>query len=338
MDGLMHTFRRLCAALIATLVAHVVAPMVVLLGLIAPLGLIKPALAQQVYAPRPWEMGMQAAGGPLKQQIIGLHDLVLVIITVITLFVAGLLLWVMWRYSAKRNPAPSQISHNSFLEVAWTVLPILILVVIAIPSFRLVYYEDRTPDADMTVKVTAHQWYWEYSYPDKGNIDFSSYIVPDDQLKPGQLRLLTVDNDLVVPAGKNIRVLAGSADVIHSFFVPSLGVQRYAIPGRTIETWFRADKPGIYYGECNQICGTNHSRMPIVVRAVTSEEFDAWLVQAKTKFAAAGSPATPPATYASATSPSATTKLGGVTSGGVTSGGATGDKPFSLLAAAQVQR
>jgi cytochrome c oxidase subunit 2 len=210
--------------------------------------------------------------------------------------------------------------------------------VIAIPSFRLVYYEDRTPDADMTVKVTAHQWYWEYSYPDKGNIDFSSYIVPDDQLKPGQLRLLTVDNDLVVPAGKNIRVLAGSADVIHSFFVPSLGVQRYAIPGRTIETWFRADKPGIYYGECNQICGTNHSRMPIVVRAVTSEEFDAWLVQAKTKFAAAGSPATPPATYASATSPSATTKLGGVTSGGVTSGGATGDKPFSLLAAAQVQR
>jgi cytochrome c oxidase subunit 2 len=283
-------------------------------------------------------MGMQAAGGPLKQQIIGLHDLVLVIITVITLFVAGLLLWVMWRYSAKRNPAPSQISHNSFLEVAWTVLPILILVVIAIPSFRLVYYEDRTPDADMTVKVTAHQWYWEYSYPDKGNIDFSSYIVPDDQLKPGQLRLLTVDNDLVVPAGKNIRVLAGSADVIHSFFVPSLGVQRYAIPGRTIETWFRADKPGIYYGECNQICGTNHSRMPIVVRAVTSEEFDAWLVQAKTKFAAAGSPATPPATYASATSPSATTKLGGVTSGGVTSGGATGDKPFSLLAAAQVQR
>ena len=126
-------------------------------------------------------------------------------------------------------------------------IPVLILVVIAIPSFRLVYYEDRTRDADLTVKVTGHQWYWEYTYPDNGNVDFSSYIMPDDQLKPGQLRLLTVDNDLVVPAGKNIRVLTTSADVIHSFFIPSLGVQRYAIPGRTIETWFRADKPGVYY-------------------------------------------------------------------------------------------
>jgi cytochrome c oxidase subunit II len=208
-----------------------------------------------------------------------------VLITLITLFVAALLVWVMWRYNAKRNPVPSQTSHNTVIEVLWTVVPILILVVMAIPSFRLVYYLDRTPDADLTIKVTAHQWYWEYSYPDKGNIDFSSYIVPDDQLKPGQLRLLTVDNDLVVPAGKNIRVLETSTDVIHSFFVPSLGVQRYAIPGRTIETWFRADKPGIYLGECNQICGTNHSRMPISVRAVSQAEFDAWLAQAKTKFA-----------------------------------------------------
>ncbi len=261
-------------------------------GLIAPLGLIAPAFAQAVYMPKPWEMGMQASGGPLKTEEIDLHNLVLVIITVITLFVAGLLVWVAVRYNSKRNPTPSQTSHNTFLEVAWTVIPILILVVIAIPSFRLVYYEDRTQDADLTVKVTGHQWYWEYSYPDKGNIDFSSYIVPDDQLKPGQPRLLTVDNELVVPAGKNIRILTGSTDVIHSFFIPSLGVQRYAIPGRTIETWFRADKPGVYYGECNQICGTNHSRMPIVVHAVTPQEFDAWLVQAKTKFSDAGTPAT----------------------------------------------
>ena len=143
-------------------------------------------------------------------------------------------------------------------------IPVLILVVMAIPSFRLVYYEDRTDDPDMTIKVTGHQWYWEYTYPDNGNIDFSSYIVPDDELKPGQLRLLTVDNPLVVPVGKNIRILTTSGDVIHSFFIPSLGVQRYAIPGRTIETWVRVDKPGVYYGECNQICGTNHSRMPIV--------------------------------------------------------------------------
>jgi len=321
----MRTFLRLCAALIASLVAQVVAQMVNPLGSIAQVGLIKPALAQTVYAPRPWEMAMQPAGGPLKAQEIALHDGVLVLITLITLFVGGLLVWVMWRYNAKRNPTPSELSHNTTLEVLWTVIPILILVVMAIPSFRLVYYEDRTQDADLTVKVTGHQWYWEYSYPDKGKIDFSSYIIPDDQLKPGQLRLLTVDNDLVVPAGKNIRVLTGSSDVIHSFFVPALGVQRYAIPGRTIELWFRADKPGIYYGECNQICGTNHSRMPIVVRAVTPQEFDAWLVEAKTKFADAGSPAT--------ASPSASAKTGWVPPVGV-----TGDKPFSLLAAAQVQR
>ncbi len=145
----------------------------------------------------------------------------------------------------RRNPVPTRTAHNTVLEIAWTVIPVLILVVMAIPSFRLVYYEDRTRDADLTIKVTGHQWYWEYSYPDNNNIDFSSYIIPDDQLKPGQLRLLTVDNDLVVPVGKNIRVLQTSTDVIHSWFIPALGVQRYAIPGRTIETWFRVDKPGI---------------------------------------------------------------------------------------------
>jgi cytochrome c oxidase subunit 2 len=354
MDGSMRNFRRRCAALIA--------------GLVIPFGvglfgLIPPALAQKVYAPKPWEIGMQASGGPLKTQEIWLHDIVLVIITVITLFVGGLLAWVIYRYNAERNPIPSRLSHNTVVEVLWTVIPILILVVMAIPSFQLVYYEDRTQDADLTVKVTGHQWYWEYTYPDKGNIDFSSYIIPDDQLKPGQLRLLTVDNDLVVPAGKNIRVLETSGDVIHSWFVPSLGVQRYAIPGRTIETWFRADQPGIYVGECNQICGTNHSRMPIVVRAVTPQEFDAWLVQAKTKFAEAGNKVTasavpPAATTQSATTQvattpagttqvattqagstqSATTGLDGLTKTGMTLVKATGNKPFSLLAAAQVQR
>jgi cytochrome c oxidase subunit 2 len=242
------------------------------------------ALAQAVGAPRPWEMNMQPAFGPVKAHQIALHDLVLVIITLITLFVGGLLVWVMWRYHASRNPTPTRTAHNTFLEIAWTVVPVLILVVIAIPSFRLVYYEDRTRDADLTIKVTGHQWYWEYTYPDNNNVDFSSYIIPDDQLKPGQLRLLTVDNQLVVPVGKNIRVLQTSTDVIHSWFIPSLGVQRYAIPGRTIETWFRVDQPGTFYGECNQICGTNHSRMPIVVRAVPEKEFEAWITEAKTKF------------------------------------------------------
>ncbi len=242
------------------------------------------ALAQ---VPRDWQMGMQTAFSPVQASIESLHDLLLVIITIITIFVAGLLGYVAWRFDRKRNPTPSRVSHNSVLEVAWTIIPVLILVVIAIPSFRLIYFEDRARDADLTIKVTGHQWYWQYSYPDQNGLEFSSYVVPEDQLKPGQMRLLSVDNQLVVPAGKKVRILTTSGDVIHSFFIPSLGVQRYAIPGRTIETWVEVDKPGEYYGECNQICGTNHSAMPISVRAVTPEEFVAWTAEAKKKFAAA---------------------------------------------------
>ena len=285
MDGRMQAFRQLLGARLAATTAALLAPML----------WAGAAFAQQ---PRPWEMGMQPAHSPVKESIAQLNDLVTVIITLITVFVAGLLLWVVYRYDAKRNPTPSRVSHNTVLEVAWTVIPVLILVVIAIPSFRLVYFEDRTHDPDLTIKVTGHQWYWEYTYPDSGNIDFSSYIVADDQLKPGQPRLLSVDNQLVVPAGKNIRILTTSGDVIHSFFIPSLGVQRYAIPGRTIETWFKVDKPGDYYGECNQICGTNHSRMPISVHAVTPAEFTTWVADAKTKFAAIQGPATAEATTA----------------------------------------
>jgi cytochrome c oxidase subunit II len=243
-----------------------------------------PAFAQ---APREWEMGMQPAFSPMKQSIIDLHDLVLVIITIITLFVGALLAWVCVRYNEKRNPVPSQTSHHTGLEIAWSVIPVLILVVMAIPSFRLIYYLDRTPNPDMTIKVTGHQWYWEYSYPDNGNVNIESRIIADEDLKPGDLRLLSVDNQLVIPAGKKIRVLTNSADVIHSFFIPALGAQRYAIPGRTIEMWLEADKPGVYYGECNQICGQNHSRMPIAIHAVTDAEFKSWMTQAK-KAASAG--------------------------------------------------
>jgi len=231
---------------------------------------------------------MQAAHSPVEAHIHALNALVTAIIVAITLFVAALLAYVVYRYDAKRNPVASRVSHNSLLEAAWTVVPVLILVIIAIPSFRLVYYEDRTHDADMTIKVTGHQWFWEYTYPDQGGINFQSYMIPEDQLKPGQLRQLTVDNQLVVPVGKNIRILTTSGDVIHSFFIPSLGVQRYAIPGRMIETWVRVDQPGDYYGECNQICGINHSAMPISVHALTEPDFEAWVRQAKTKFSNAG--------------------------------------------------
>jgi cytochrome c oxidase subunit 2 len=250
------------------------------------LGMALGGTSARAQVPHPWQMGLQAAHSPVQQHIQSLNSLVLAIIVVITIFVAGLLCYVVYRYDTTRNPVAGKFSHNSTLEVAWTAIPVLILVVIAIPSFRLVYYEDRTNDAYMTVKVTGHQWYWEYTYPDAKGLHFDSYMVQDGDLKGEQtaLRHLAVDNQLVVPAGKNIRILTTSADVIHSFFIPSLGVQRYAIPGRTIETWFRVDEPGDYYGECNQICGTNHSVMPISVHAVSEDAFKAWLAAAPAKF------------------------------------------------------
>ncbi len=250
-----------------------------------------PAAAQ---VPRPWEIGMQPAHSPVENGIQSLHGLVNGLMIAVVIFVAGLLAYVMWKFSAKRHPVASRLSHHTVLEVAWTVLPVLILVVIAIPSFRLVYFEDRARDADLTIKVTGHQWYWEYTYPDSNNIDFNSQMIADADIRTdqGQLRRLSVDNPLVVPAGKTVRVLTTGADVIHSCFIPSLGVQRYAIPGRTIETWFKVDKPGDYYGECNQICGTNHSAMPIHVHAVTDAEYKTWLEQAKTKFASDMGPGT----------------------------------------------
>jgi cytochrome c oxidase subunit 2 len=262
--------RRRCATLLTALAASVLAV---------------PAMAQ---TPSPWQLGMQAAHSPVEHGIHGLNTLVTWIIVIITAFVAGLLAYVVWRYDAKRNPVAGKLSHHSLLEIAWTALPVLILVVIAIPSFRLVYFEDRVPadHADLTVKVTGHQWYWEYTYPDAKGLHFDSYMVHDEDLKGEQtkLRHLAVDNQLVLPAGKNVRILTTSSDVIHSFFIPSLGVQRYAIPGRTIETWVKVDQPGDYYGECNQICGTNHSVMPISIHAVSDADFQTWLAQAPTKF------------------------------------------------------
>ena len=265
----MQFFRRLMAASAATIFGGV--------------WLAADALAQQ---PVPWQMGFQKAYSPVMEQIDTLHTWVLWLITIITLFVGLLLLIVMLKFSHKSNPNPSTTSHHTGLEIAWTVIPILILVGMAIPSFRLIYYQDRTHEADMTIKVTGHQWYWEYTYPDSDNLNFRSDIIPDDEArKTGKIRLLDVDNPMVVPVGKNIRILTASTEVIHSFYIPSLGVQRYAIPGRTIETWVKVTAPGVYYGQCNQICGKDHARMPIAVRAVPAAEFAAWVAEAKKKFA-----------------------------------------------------
>jgi len=173
------------------------------------------------------------------------------------------------------------------LEIAWTVIPVLILLVIAIPGFRLLYFQDRAVDADMTITVQGRQWYWNYTYSDHGNFTFDSYPIQEADLKPGQIFKLSVDNELVIPVGANIRVLTTGHDVIHSFFVPALGIQKYTIPGRTLETWMRADHPGIFYGQCNQICGTNHWFMPIAVRALPRGEFDTWVADAQKRFAQA---------------------------------------------------
>ncbi|MBP0491572.1 cytochrome c oxidase subunit II [Pararoseomonas indoligenes] len=269
------------------------------LALVALLGLAGVAMAQPAATgealgvPHPWALGLQEAFGPVKAAIHDFNDLVLYIIIAITIFVAGLLAWVIWRYDASRNPVPSRTSHHTVLEIAWTVVPVLILLIIAIPSFRLIYYEDRAREADLTVNVQGRQWYWHYGYPDSGNFEFDSYPIAEADLKPGQLRNLAVDNPLVVPVGATVRVLTTGHDVIHSFFVPSLGVQKYTIPGRTMETWFRADREGTFYGQCNQICGNNHWFMPIAVRAVPRAEFDRWAAEAKTKFAEGQGPGWP---------------------------------------------
>lgn len=247
-----------------------------------------PALAESmVGAPAPWGMGLQPSGGVIKERIASLNSLVFFIIVAITIFVLVLLAYCVWRFSADRNPVPSTTSHHTGLEIAWTVIPVLILVIIAIPSFRLLYFQDRAVDADMTISVQGRQWYWNYTYVDHGNFAFDSYPVQEADLKPGQIFKLDVDNQLVIPVGANVRVLTTGHDVIHSFFVPALGVQKYTIPGRTLETWMRADRPGVFYGQCNQICGTNHWFMPIAVRAVPRAEFDAWVADAQKRFAQA---------------------------------------------------
>jgi len=248
-------------------------------------GIIGTSAVTEAAEPKPWQFGLQPPATPVMDRLWGFHDELLIIITLIAAFVLGLLVYVMWRFNQQRNPAPSRTSHNTVIEMLWTVVPVLILISIAIPSFKLMYYMDRVPNPEMTIKVTGHQWYWSYEYPDQGGLAFDSNIISDDQLKPGQKRLLDVDNPLVVPADTIIRVLVTGTDVIHSWFVPSFGVQEYAIVGRLNESWMKIEHPGTYYGQCNQICGVNHAFMPIKVEAVSKDGFQRWLVDAKKKFA-----------------------------------------------------
>jgi len=249
------------------------------------LGAICIAAVAGAAEPRPWQFGMQPPATEVDDRLSTFHDALLIIIALITAFVLCLLAWVIWRFNHRSNPVPSRTTHNTVIEMLWTVVPVFILVIIAIPSFKLMYYMDRVQNPEMTIKVTGHQWYWSYEYPDQGGLTFDSNIIPEAELKPGQKRLLDVDNPLVVPADTIIRVQITGTDVIHSWFVPSFGVQEYAIVGRLNESWMKIEHEGTYYGQCNQICGVNHAFMPIKVVAVAKNAFPGWVEDAKKKFA-----------------------------------------------------
>ena len=235
--------------------------------------------------PKDWQLGFQKAASGHMEDLVWFHDFMLLpIITGITVFVLFLVIYACIRYRASRNPIASTTSHNTLIEVIWTLVPCLILILMAVPSFKLLYSQDKIPPADVTIKAIGYQWYWGYEYPDE-NIVFDSYMIEDSELQPGQPRLLTVDNEIVVPVDKVIKVLITANDVLHAWALPSFGVKRDAVPGRINETWFKADRTGTFYGQCSELCGIKHAFMPITVKVVTQEDYKKWLDDAKEKFA-----------------------------------------------------
>jgi len=256
---------------------------VVFAGVLALGGVAHAALGQA----SPWQMGFQESAAPTMDDIVWFHNFVLYIIIGITIFVLALLLTVILKFNARANPAPSRTTHNTLLEVLWTVIPVMILVVIAVPSFRILFVQLNIPPSDLTIKATGNQWNWTYTYPDE-KIEFTSIMLTDDErekLNPAPPSLLGVDNEVVVPVNKTVRVLVTGADVIHSFAVPSFGIKIDAIPGRINETWFKATREGLYYGQCSELCGKDHAFMPIAVRVVSEDAFNTWVNEAKQKYA-----------------------------------------------------
>lgn len=236
--------------------------------------------------PSPWQIGMQGSATPVMTDVIWFHNLLLWIITGIVLLVLALLVTVIVRFNKRANTVPSRTTHNTLIELIWTVIPVMILVFIAVPSFRLMFFQMNTPPADITIKATGKQWFWSYAYPDNGNFEFDSLLACNtDRTTCEQPRLLAVDNEMVVPVNKVVRVQVIGADVIHAFAVPSFGIKIDAIPGRLNETWFKATREGMYYGQCSELCGRDHAFMPIAVRVVSEQAFAEWAAQAKQKFA-----------------------------------------------------
>jgi len=244
--------------------------------------IISNALANQ---PKDWQLGFQNPASDGMRDIVNFHNnLLLPIIIAISVFVLFLMIYACIRFRASANPVPSTRTHNVAVEVLWTLIPCLILIVMAVPSFKILYKQDTIPKAEVTVKAVGYQWYWGYEYPDE-NIIFESYMIEDKDLKENQPRLLAVDNELVVPVNKVIKVLITANDVLHAWALPSFGVKRDAVPGRINETWFKAEKVGTYYGQCSELCGIKHAFMPITVRVVSDKEYQNWLLDAKVKFA-----------------------------------------------------
>jgi cytochrome c oxidase subunit 2 len=260
------------------------------------------AAALEVTQPKPWQINLQPAASPIMEMIHRFNNGLLIVVTLIVLFVLALLVYVMLRFNARANPVPTRTSHNTLVEVLWTIVPILILVGIAIPSFSLLFAEhdparavpNYDPSKSLTIKATGSQWYWTYDYPDNGDVSFDSNMLQEPQRtdKVNQPRLLAVDNEMVVPTGTVVRMQVIGTDVIHSFAVPSLGFKIDAIPGRLNEIWFLVEREGVYYGQCSELCGQSpsgdpndlhgHSYMPIAVRAVAPDKFTAWAAAAKT--------------------------------------------------------
>ncbi len=235
--------------------------------------------------PKEWQLGFQEAASQSMREIVNFHNnLLLPVIIAITVFVLFLMIYTCIRFRASRNPIPSKTTHNFAVEILWTLIPCLILIVMAVPSFQILYKQDTIPKAEVTIKAVGYQWYWGYEYPDE-NIIFESYMIKEEDLKENQPRLLTVDNEIVVPVNKVVKVLITANDVLHAWALPSFGVKRDAVPGRINETWFKAEKIGTYYGQCSELCGIQHAFMPITVRVVSEEEYIKWLSGAKIKFA-----------------------------------------------------
>ena len=253
-----------------------------------------PSFAQS--GPQPWQMDFRPSATPVMDDIIDFHNLLLVIEVLIVLFVLGLMVYICVKFNAKANPVPSKTTHNVFLEVVWTVIPIIILIVITVPSVKLLVFMDKAPKekVEMTLKVIGHQWYWSYEYPDAGDLAFDSYLIPDEKIdaSKGQIRLLEVDNRIAIPVDTTIRVLMTSDDVLHNWAVPAFGIKMDTVPGRINESWIRvpAARAGVYRGQCSELCGVNHGYMPIVIEAKSKQDFAKWLDKAKKEFANDASP------------------------------------------------